>query len=148
MLRRIGRLLLGAAFITSGVEAIRDVDRRAAVAESLGVPEPVQTTRILAGVQMGAGFLLVINRFPRLSALLLAVAAVPSAATGHAFWTEKDVDEKSAQRNLFIRDLGLIGGALVATVDTGGRESVPHRAARVSGKAAKKAAKQAGHLTP
>lgn len=142
MLRRLARPLLGLAFIDSGIAALRDDGRRAERARALGVKDPAQATRAVAGVQVAAGTLLVLNRFPRLSALLLAATVLPDAVTGHAFWNEQDKLTKTNERALFTRDLGLLGGALVAVADTGGRESVPHRAKRQTKKAARKTAKK------
>jgi putative oxidoreductase len=141
MMRRLARPLLGLAFIDSGVSALRDDGRRAERARALGVADPQQVTRAVAAVQVGAGALLVLNRFPRLSALALAATVIPDAVTGHAFWTEQDKLTKRNERTLFTRDLGLLGGALVAVADTGGRESVPHRAGRTAKKTAKGAKK-------
>jgi uncharacterized membrane protein YphA (DoxX/SURF4 family) len=132
-------LLLGAAFVSSGVEALRDVDRRAARARDYGLSDPVTASRAVAGLQIAAGAMLGLNRLPRLSALMLALTVVPDAATAHDFWSEKDDDAKRSQRSLFARDTGLLGGLLVAVADTGGRESVSHRAKRVSRRAARTA---------
>jgi uncharacterized membrane protein YphA (DoxX/SURF4 family) len=143
MLRRLARPLLGLAFIDSGVSALRDDGRRAERARAFGLEDPQQVTRTVAAVQVGAGALLVLNRLPRLSALVLAATVVPDAITGHAFWTEQDKLAKRNERTLFTRDLGLLGGALVAVADTGGRESVPHRATRTAKRTAKTTAKTA-----
>jgi uncharacterized membrane protein YphA (DoxX/SURF4 family) len=140
VIRRLARALLGAAFIHSGLEALKGVDRRASRAEGYGIPEPVTTTRAVAAAQIGSGVLLVLNRMPRLTATVAALTVVPEAITGHDFWTEKDSDAKHAQRALFARDLGLLGGLMVTAVETGGRESVPHRAVRGTRRAAKSAA--------
>jgi putative oxidoreductase len=130
LLRRPARLLIGAAFVASGVEVLRDRDRRARRVEGLGLGDPQAVTRALAGVQIGAGSLLVLGRFPRLAALALAATVVPEAVSGHAFWQETDKHERDVQRSLFTRDLGLLGGLLISVADTGGRESIPHRARR------------------
>jgi uncharacterized membrane protein YphA (DoxX/SURF4 family) len=98
------------------------------------------TSRVVAATQVGAGALLLTNKAPRLAALIAALTVVPEAATGHDFWTEKDPTVKQAQRSMFARDLGVMGGLLVSAVETGGRESVPHRAARSSRRAARAAA--------
>jgi uncharacterized membrane protein YphA (DoxX/SURF4 family) len=142
VIRRLARPLLGAAFISSGLEAWQGIDRRASRAESYGASSPVTVSRTVAATQVGGGILLALNRMPRLSALVLALTVVPEAVTGHDFWTEKDADTKRAQRSLFARDLGLLGGLLVAAVETGGRESVPHRAKRASRQAASAAAEK------
>jgi uncharacterized membrane protein YphA (DoxX/SURF4 family) len=141
--RRLARLLLGLAFLSSGVEALRDIDTRAERARGYGVGQPVTASRAVAGTQIGAGLLLALGKFPRLTAFVLALTVVPEAATGHAFWSEKSGEAKSEQRSLFARDFGLLGGLLVAAADTGGRESVPHRARRASRNARKATRKQA-----
>ena len=141
MVRRLARPLIGLAFLDSGVSALRDDGRRAEQARRLGVQDPQQVTRAVAAVQIGAGALLVLNRFPRLASLALAATVVPDAVTGHAFWTEDDKIAKRHERTLFTRDLGLLGGLLVSVADTGGRESVPHRAKRNAKKAAKQTKK-------
>jgi putative oxidoreductase len=142
VLRRLARPLLGVTFIAAGTDGLRDVDRRARNASTLGVSDPRAATRALAGTQIGAGALLVLGRFPRLASLALAATVIPDAVTGHAFWSEQDKQGRQAQRSLFVRDLGLLGGLLVSVADTGGRESVPHRARRTARKASRKAAKQ------
>jgi putative oxidoreductase len=158
VLRRLARPLLGATFVASGVEALRDGEQRAHRARALGVRDADTATRALAGAQVGAGLLLGLGRLPRLTSLLLAVTVLPEAATGHAFWSESDKQQRGTQRALFVRDLGLLGGLLVSVADTGGRESVPHRAARTAKgtartattttrRAAKTAKKQAKQLT-
>src|SRR3954449_2604557 len=146
VLRRLARPLLKTTFIAAGAEALRDSDRRRrqaqALSGSLGLGDPVTVTKAVAGTQIGVGLLLATGRMPRLSALALALTVVPDAATGHAFWSEQDKQQKQVQRGLFVRDLGLLGGLLVSVADTGGRESVPHRAKRTATQATKKAKKQ------
>jgi putative oxidoreductase len=146
VLRLLARPLLGFTFVAAGVEALRDSDRRRqqarALTGSLGLGDPDTVTKALAGVQIGAGLTLATGRMPRLSALVLALTVVPDAATGHAFWSEQDKQQKQVQRGLFVRDLGLLGGLFVSVADTGGRESVPHRAKRTASQATKKAKQQ------
>lgn len=143
MVRRLARPLLGLAFIDSGVATLRDDGRRAERARELGVSQPQKATRALGAAQVVAGVLLILNKFPRLSALVLALTAVPDAVTAHPFWSEQDKLAKDQERAMFVRDLGLLGGALVAVSDTGGRESLPHRTGRAARKAAREAAKTA-----
>lgn len=146
MLRFLARPLLGATFVAAGVEALRETDRRRQQARSLsgslGLGDPDTVMKAVAGTQIGAGLMLATGRMPRLSALALALTVIPDAVTGHAFWTEQDKQQKTVQRGLFVRDLGLLGGLLVSVADTGGRESVPHRAKRTANQATKKAKQQ------
>lgn len=142
MFRRLARPLLGLAFIDTGTTALRDDGRRAERARSLGVEDAQKATRAVAIAQIGAGVMLVLNKFPRLASLVLAATVIPDAVTGHAFWSEQDKVTKRQERSAFTRDLGLLGGLLVSVADTGGRESVPHLAGRTARKAARKTAKR------
>jgi uncharacterized membrane protein YphA (DoxX/SURF4 family) len=146
VLRGLARPLLGISFIASGVDVLRHSQARARQAESLHVDQvgnvdAQQVTRALGATQIVAGALLALGRFPRLASLMLALTVVPDAATGHAFWSETDKQTREMQRNLFLRDLGLLGGLLVSVADTGGRESVPHLAARTARKAGRRVEK-------
>lgn len=136
--RRFARPLLGATLVAEGVDALRAPEQRVRRAQALGMSDPQTLTRAVAGGQVAAGTLLMLNRLPRMSSLVLAATIVPDAATGHAFWTVPDKQERAAQRALFLRDLGLLGGLLMSVADTGGRESVPHRARRTAREAKKR----------
>jgi hypothetical protein len=80
----------------------------------------------------------------------LAAGLVPATYVQHPFWSAAPEDKQAQQAN-FLKNLGLLGGLLIAAADTGGRESIPHALGRVSrkatkdaSKAQKKAVKQAG----
>ncbi len=141
--RRLARPLLAAAFVAGGVEALRSPGPHVEAARGAGLDNPEQLVRINSAAQVGAGLLLATNRLPRLSSLALLASLAPTTYVAHPFWQEKDKEQKAAQRTHFLKNLGLLGGLLLATADTGGRESLPHAAARVTGKASKKAQKKA-----
>jgi putative oxidoreductase len=169
IIRRLARPLLAASFIASGIDAVLHpmakaetarplVDR---LAPRLGLPEDPETfVRGNGALMAGAGVLFALGRLPRLSSLVLAATLVPTAYTEHAFWQEKDPQVRRAQLTLFLKDAGLMGGALLAVVDTAGKpglawrgrhavhqaDTVSKRAARQtrrSAKQARTAAKQA-----
>ena len=164
IIRRLARPLLAASFIQSGLDALRHPEPRvdsarplvAKVAGPLRLPEdPELFVRTTGGIVAGAGTLLAIGRLPRASALVLVAALAPGAVTEHAFWQERDPEARRAQRLLFLRDLGLLGGALLAAVDTDGRPGLAWRgrhagsaAAGRARRAGKRARKQAHDLLP
>jgi uncharacterized membrane protein YphA (DoxX/SURF4 family) len=141
--RRLARPLLAAPFVLDGVETLKSPAGHVADVRAVGLPEPEKVVQIASANKVAAGLLLATGRLPRVSALALAAAAVGNAGVHHRFWTETDEAAKTEVRRQFLRDLGLLGGALVAAADTGGRESVPHAAARVTRRTTKKAAKSA-----
>ncbi|MGZ6804541.1 MAG: DoxX family protein [Mycobacteriales bacterium] len=142
-IRRTARSLLAASFVSGGVSTLRHPGPRVELVRAAGLSSPEQLVRANAVADVVAGFTLATDRLPRLSALVLAGSLVPTTYVGHPFWTEKDKAARAQQQVHFLKNLGMLGGLLLAAADTGGRESVPHAAGRVSRKAARKAAKAA-----
>jgi len=128
-------------FIAGGVDALRNPGPRVELVRNAGLSSPEQLVRANAAADLIAGLMLATNRLPRLSCLVLAGSLVPTTYVGHPFWTEKDKAVKKQQQIHFLKNLGMLGGLLIAVADTGGRESIPHAAARVSRRAGKKVAK-------
>ena len=151
LIRRIARPLLSAVFIGQGVEALRSPQRAAETArptvEGLRkLPEPAATrvpqdpetlARINAAVQIGGGLLLASGKLPRVASAALALTVVPGSLGGHLFWTETDPQRKAEQRRDFLTDLSLIGGLMIASVDTEGRPSLGWRGRRAAERASK-----------
>ena len=139
--RTLARPLMAATFLTGGVDALRKPGPRVELAREAGLENPEQLVRANAAVMLLGGLALATGRLPRLSALALAGTLVPTTYVGHAFWSEKDDTSKQQQRIHFVKNLSMLGGLLLAVADTGGRESIPHAAGRVTRGARKKAAK-------
>ena len=109
-----------------------------------GKPLPFETetyVKVNGAVQMGAGLLLGLGKFPRLSSAALAASLLPTTVVGHRFW-ELEGDERKAQKVHFTKNMSLLGGLLLAAADTEGRPGVAWRARH-----ARKEAKLAAKLT-
>ena len=137
-MRRIARPLLASMFIAGGVDALRNPGPRVELVRNAGLSSPEQLVRANAATDVIGGFMLATGRLPRLSSLVLAGSLVPTTYVGHPFWTEKDKAVKKQQQIHFLKNLGLLGGLMLAVVDTGGRESLPHAAGRMSRRASKR----------
>jgi uncharacterized membrane protein YphA (DoxX/SURF4 family) len=146
LVRRIARPLLSAVFIGQGIESLRQPEQAAETArptvqglqklpESAAskVPQdPATLARVTAAVQIGGGLLLASGKLPRLASAALACAVVPGSLGGHLFWTETDPERKAQQRREFFTDLSLIGGLMIASVDTEGKPSLGWRGRRAA----------------
>jgi uncharacterized membrane protein YphA (DoxX/SURF4 family) len=147
LVRRIARPMLASSFIYGGIDTLRNPQSRVPgakpvveqITEQADKTLPVQVPRdveqwvkIDAGVKVGAGALLAIGRLPRLSALALAGSIVPTTLAGHRFWEHEDPKERFGQLSHFLKNLGLLGGLLIAAVDTEGKPSVGWRARRAA----------------
>jgi uncharacterized membrane protein YphA (DoxX/SURF4 family) len=148
LIRRIARPLLSAAFIGRGLDALRSPKSAADAArpalEGLSkLPDPVGTNipsnadtvvRVNAAVQIGGGLLLATGRFPRVASAALALSVVPGSLGGHMFWRESDPQRKADERRAFLNDVSLIGGLMIAAVDTEGKPSLGWRGRRAAHK--------------
>jgi putative oxidoreductase len=148
VVRRVARPLLAAMFIDGGLDALRHPSTKVAkaapvvhkVAGPLHLPDdPELLVRANAAAMIGAGSLFALGKLPRLSALVLAASVIPTTLAGHRFWEESDPVLKRNQRLHFVKNLGLLGGTLLAAVDTGGKPGMPWRARRAAKDAARAA---------
>jgi uncharacterized membrane protein YphA (DoxX/SURF4 family) len=158
IVRRIARPLLASVFVVGGLDALRHPGPRTAkaaafadkVAAPLGLPEdPELLVRANGAAMVAGGGLLGLGRFPRLAAAVLSASIVPTTVAGHAFWNETDPVVRKQQRTQFLKNLGLLGGLLLATVDTEGKPGLAYRAGMASnaaGRAARITRREARHL--
>jgi uncharacterized membrane protein YphA (DoxX/SURF4 family) len=141
LIRRIARPMLSAVFISRGVDALRNpkpaADAARPTLEGLSkLPDPVGTNvppnaetvaRVNAAVQIGGGLLLASGKMPRLASAALALSVVPGSLGGHMFWSESDPHRKADERRAFLTDISLIGGLIIAAIDTEGKPSLGWR---------------------
>jgi putative oxidoreductase len=156
LVRAIARPLLASAFISSGVGALRDPKPNMVLAERLApvlgerVPylpkDPVVFARLIGAKQVAAGALLATGRMPRLAAFTLAAWLVPRTLTTNRFWADDDPEEKARHRQRLLSDLALVGGLLLAAVDTEGKPGLAWRAQH-AGRQTRRAARRAKRET-
>lgn len=157
---RFARSLLAPMFLTGGLDAVRNPNGKAKAAEKVagqlsgvGLPDdPVQLVRINGAVQLAAGSLLLVGRAPRLASTVLAASLIPTTLAGHRFWEESDPVTKAKERTQFLKNVAMLGGLLLAALDTNGAPSLRWRARKSTGKAlasvASMGASIGGHAAP
>jgi uncharacterized membrane protein YphA (DoxX/SURF4 family) len=143
ILRRIARPMLAAVFVSGGLDTLRNPKPRVETAAPIidkaveqvkdKVPPQVPTdpevlVKVNAAAQVAAGVALGLGKFPRLSAFVLAASLAPTTVAGHRFWEHDDTADRAAHRTHFLKNLGLIGGLLIAAADTHGKPSLSWRA--------------------
>ncbi len=137
VLRAFARPMLASIFILQGYDTLRRPERVASAAEPVvqalaervpAVPaKSEQAVRINGAVQLVAGSLLALGRFPRLSALAIATSLVPTTLAGHRFWEDDEEKDQAQQRIHFLKNLSMFGGLLIAAADTEGSPSIAWR---------------------
>lgn len=168
LVRAIGRTMLSSYFVLSGIRAIRNpgefvpdaeplTDRLVPTAKRFApeqvsgfIPEDTATlVRVNGAVQVAGGIALATGKGRRLGAGLLGASLIPTTLARHPFWSRTDPEEKTRDRQQFVKNIGLLGGVIIASRDTEGRPSLGWRAnegrelAVKRTKKAKKAAKKA-----
>jgi putative oxidoreductase len=137
LVRRFARPLLAASFISGGIDTLRNPGPRVPAAEKVVSPlvEKVpqlsnveQVVKIDAAIKVVAGTLFALGKFPRLSAAALIASLVPTTAAGHRFWEESDPAKRKHHQVHFLKNAGIVGGLMLAAVDTEGRPSLAWRA--------------------
>ena len=137
IVRRLARPLLAASFVQEGLDAVMHPGKRTerarplvdAVAGPLGLPkDPELLIRANGAVMVGAGALFALGRLPRLTGLALAATVAPGIYLHvTSMRTDKDPEHRRSERDDLMRDLGRLGGALLAAVDTQGRPGLAWR---------------------
>lgn len=122
--------MLASIFVAGGVESLRNPRGPAKAAEpvvdliSRSVPQvphdPELFVRVNGAVHVLSGTLFALGRFPRLNALVLAGTLVPTTWGGHRYWEESDAGRRADQQMHFMKNVGLLGGLLLAVA--GGRK--------------------------
>ena len=142
--------MLASIFVVSGVKVLLDPDSRVdaakRVTERVGpliekvdprLPSDTRSlVRIKAGSDVIAGLLLASGRFSRPAAALLAVNLIPTTFAGHPFWTYPK-PERGPQQVHFLKNLGLLGGLLLAAADTEGKPGLGYRTSHAVGRSQK-----------
>ena len=125
-LRPAARVLTGSTYLLLGFDALREpggrVDQAAGVLAAIRqwAPLPDDDELVVRGnaaVQVAAGALLAMGRFPRLSALALAGSLVPTTLAGHSYWKIEDPAVRKVQRIQFHKNMAMLGGLLLAVLD-------------------------------
>src|SRR5580693_6034369 len=138
--RRIARPLLASIFVVGGWDAFWNPAGKAKKAEA--VTEPLSDrvgvdqlnaetlVRINGAVQIAGGVFLAVGKYRRIAALALIGSIVPTTYAGHRFWEETDPASRAQQKMHFLKNVGLLGGLILAAFDTEGEPSLAWRAKR------------------
>jgi uncharacterized membrane protein YphA (DoxX/SURF4 family) len=169
VVRAIARPLLSAIFIVQGAKAVWNpeplVPRAKPVADRMvpllkkvappqvgdRIPESTKSlVRMNGAIQVLGGVALASGSGRRLGASALAATMVPTTLAGHRFWEKDNPEDRARDQVQFLKNLGLLGGLLLAAVDTEGKPGIAWRtthgartAKRETGRAAKLAKRDA-----
>ncbi len=151
VVRRLARPMLAAVFVTGGLDALRHPGKRTDLAAPIvgtlsaytGIPDdPELAVRANGALMATAGLMLATGRLPRLAGGLLAASLIPTTCAGHPFWNQSDPANRKTDQVQFQKNLAMLGGVLLAAVDTAGKPGLTWRA-RNAARAARREARLA-----
>jgi len=132
--------MLASIFVISGVRVVINPDSRVDAAKRVTdrvgplltkidprLPsDPRTLVRVKAGVDVLAGLMLASGKLTRPAAAVLAASLLPTTYAGHPFWTLPQ-PERTQHETQFLKNIGLLGGLLLAAADTQGKPSIGYR---------------------
>jgi putative oxidoreductase len=145
--------MLASMFLMGGYSALRNPEQHARMAgpvteklsdaseQSPSAPtaDEKQLVMINGAAQVVGGLALATGRLPRIASLVLAGSLIPTTYAGHRFWEETDKTQRANQQIHFVKNLSMLGGLLIAAVDTAGKPGVAWRATHAVGSASNQA---------
>ena len=138
--RTAARVMLSAIFVASGAKILLNPDSKAEVAgrvtdrvgpdaredRSAAADRRAHPGAAQGRRRRGAGLLLATGHLTRPAAAVLAANLIPTTLAGHPFWSLPK-EERAAQQTQFLKNLGLLGGLLLAAADTEGKPGLKYR---------------------
>ncbi len=110
---RLGRLVYGGILTMMAVDGLRNVEERAQYAEAKNVPAPELATVSSHWVLLFGGIGITLWRFPALAASAVVTFFLTVTPEMHDFWTIDDSERKQQQMTHFLKNMALLGTALL-----------------------------------
>ena len=107
----VGRILLSAIFLMSGIGKIGGFAGTAGYMASKGLPMVEVLLAITIVIEIGAALMIIAGFKARLGATALLLWMIPVTLIFHNFWA-MPADQQMLQQIMFMKNLGLMGGML------------------------------------
>jgi putative oxidoreductase len=126
-----GRILIAVIFLISGFFKVGAYAQMVGYATAVHLPAPGAAIAAAAAVELGCGLAILVGFRTRFAAWLLFLYLLPVSYFFHNFWAVQGQEQQMQMVN-FLKNMAIMGGLLVLSVNGAGAYSV-------DGKLAKKA---------
>lgn len=109
----IGRILFGGYFAMMGLNHFMKTKDMTAYAKSKGLPSPKFAVWLTGLLLLAGGLSVLLGYQVYWGVVALVVFLVPVTFKMHQFWKEKDPNMKMAEMVNFMKNMALLGGALM-----------------------------------
>ena len=125
----IGRLLLAAIFLVSGIAKLTDTPGTVAHMTAAGIPYADTLALVAGGAEVLGGIAIAIGLLTRVASLGLILFMIPTTLIFHAFWNAAGEAHMTQMVN-FMKNLAIIGGLAVLMAQGAGAFSLDQRIRR------------------
>ncbi len=119
----VGRIMLAAIFVLSGVMKLADFEGALGHMQSQGIPYASALLAIAAIVEVAGGLAIITGFLTRLAAFTLFLYLIPVTLLFHNFW-DLAGPERIAQSASFMKNVAIMGGLLVLMAHGAARHAV------------------------
>ena len=125
----IGRWLMAAIFLMSGIAKLTDTAGTVAHMTKAGIPYADTLVYVAGCAEVLGGVALVLGLLTRVAASGLILYMIPATLIFHAFWNYEGA-ERMPQMVNFMKNLAIIGGLAALAAFGAGRASIDHKLRR------------------
>lgn len=156
MIRALARPLLASWFVYGGVRQALEPHATAAAAEpvvapalrEVGLDVPVESLVRAHGVATAlTATVLAVSKSPRTAGVALTGLAAVTVAVATPFWRLEEGPEREAAKEQFLKNVSLLGGAMLAASAGHSARHLKHKKAHKAKAKAKAAAKKSAQKT-
>ena len=115
-----GRVLFGGVLAFMGFNHFVEADQMAGYAEAKGAPAPKLSVYGSGALLVGGGLSIVLGAFPLVGAAALLAFLAVATPMFHDFWSLDDPEQQQQEMTAFLKNVGLVGAALVLLAISGG----------------------------
>lgn len=109
----IGRLLFSLIFIFTGITQLVNYKDTVKLMSTSKVPLPKFSAITSSLMALIGGIAVVFYSYTLFGCIVIILFLLPATYYGHKFWSIKEKKEKANQMQHFIKNISLIGGAIV-----------------------------------
>lgn len=114
----IGRILFGGYFVMSGLNHFMKLGMLTGYTSSKGVPSPKLAVMVTGLLLLAGGLGMLLGVYTQWAVLALVLFFIPVSFKMHNFWTVSDPQAKMMEMVHFMKNMGLLGAALMTLAIT------------------------------
>ena len=117
----LGRALYSGVLAYMAIDGFNNNEKRVEIARDSGVPMPEVAVPVVTAMLLVANVGILLWRFPRASAAALIVFFLGTSPGIHHFW-RMEGKERQANKINFLKNMALLGGAIILLSEASKRE--------------------------